>query len=69
MDLGEAVAANIRRKRHDREWTQEELAHRAELSTRYVGKIERGHVSPTINVLGRIADALGIDPCDLMRRK
>ena len=67
MDLKEAMAVNLRRVRHDRELTQEELAHRAGISARYVGKIERANVSASVTVLGRLAKALDIDPCELIR--
>jgi len=59
---------NLRRKRHDRHMTQEELAERAGLSARYVGAIERGDVSASVTVLGQIAEALGVEPGDLLRR-
>ncbi len=67
MKLNEIMAANLRRLRHDKELTQEELAHRAGLSARYVGKIERADVSASVTVLGNLAEALGVDPCDLLR--
>jgi len=60
MDLKEIMAVNLRRKRHDLQMTQEELAERAGLSARYVGAIERGDVSASVTVLGQIAEALGI---------
>jgi transcriptional regulator with XRE-family HTH domain len=66
MNLNEIVAANLRRIRHDRQLTQEELAHRAGLSSRYVGSIERADVSASVTILGRLAEALGIDPRELM---
>ena len=68
MDLKEIMAMNLRRKRHDQQMTQEELAKRAGLSTRYVGAIERGDVSASVTVLGRIAEALGVEPGKLLRR-
>lgn len=67
MDLKEAMAVNLRRIRHEKNLTQEELAAQAELSMRYIGAIERGKVSASVTVLGQIADALGIDPADLIR--
>ena len=60
---------NLRRKRHDQHMTQEELAERAGLSARYVGAIERGDVSASVTVLGQIAEALGVEPRDLLRRR
>jgi transcriptional regulator with XRE-family HTH domain len=68
MDLKEIMAMNLRRKRHDQHMTQEELAERAGLSARYVGAIERGDVSASVTVLGQIAEALGVEPGDLLRR-
>jgi transcriptional regulator with XRE-family HTH domain len=68
MDLKRAMASNVRRERYDRGMTQEDLAHRAGLSARYLGSIERGTVSASVTVLGRLAQALRIDPCDLIRR-
>ena len=67
MDLKEVVAINLRRIRHAKELTQEELADAAGLSARYVGAIERADKSPSVSVLGRIADALEIDPCELVQ--
>ncbi|ABI61493.1 helix-turn-helix domain-containing protein [Granulibacter bethesdensis] len=66
MDLKEVMAVNVRRVRHAREMTQEELADRAGLSTRYIGAIERADVSVSITVLGRIAEALGVEPGTLL---
>ncbi|WP_255448412.1 helix-turn-helix domain-containing protein [Telmatospirillum sp. J64-1] len=62
------MAKNLRRTRHDKKLTQEELADRAGLSMRYVGAIERGDVSASVTVLGQIADALGIEPGELLKR-
>ncbi len=45
----------------------EELADRAGLSARYLGSIEGAVVSPTVTVLERLARALGVDPCELVR--
>lgn len=67
MDLKEVMAINMRRLRYDKKLTQEELAARSGLSMRYVGSIERGAVSASVSVLGKIAEALDIDPCDLIR--
>lgn len=68
MDLKEVMARNLRRVRHEKELTQEELADRAGLSMRYVGAIERGDVSASVTVLGQIADALEIEPGELLKK-
>ena len=67
MDLKDVMATNLRRMRYKRKLTQEALADRAELSARYVGSVERGAVSASVTVLGRLAKALGVDACELVR--
>jgi transcriptional regulator with XRE-family HTH domain len=67
MDIKRAMAANVRRVRYEREMTQEGLAHEAGLSSRYLGAIERAQVSASVTVLGRLAEALEVDPCELIR--
>jgi transcriptional regulator with XRE-family HTH domain len=65
MDLKEVMATNLRRARHAQKMTQE--ADRAGLSSRYLGSIERAAVSASVTVLGRIAEALRVEPCELIR--
>jgi transcriptional regulator with XRE-family HTH domain len=67
MDLKRAMAINLRRERHAKNMSQEELADRAGLSARYLGSIERAQVSASVTVLGRLAQALRVDACDLIR--
>ncbi len=69
MDLKEIMAANLRRIRHDRDLTQEGLADLSGLSARYIGAIERANVSASLTILGRLAESLGVDPCELIRRE
>jgi transcriptional regulator with XRE-family HTH domain len=68
MDLKEVMAINLRRIRHDKQMTQEELADRAGLSARYIGAIERANKSASVTVLGRIAEALGVEAAALIKR-
>ncbi|MBZ9711605.1 helix-turn-helix transcriptional regulator [Mesorhizobium sp. ESP7-2] len=68
MDLKEILAINLRHARNRRNLTQEELAERSGLSSRYIGAIERADVSASVTVLGRIADALGMEPEALIRK-
>jgi transcriptional regulator with XRE-family HTH domain len=68
MDLKEVMAINLRRIRHDKQLTQEELADSAGLSARYIGAIERADVSASVTVLGQIADALGVEPAELVTK-
>jgi DNA-binding XRE family transcriptional regulator len=68
MDLNEVMATNLRRERHAQNLTQEDLADRAGVSSRYLGSIERAAVSASVTVLGQLSKALQIDPCDLLRQ-
>ncbi|WP_131114781.1 helix-turn-helix domain-containing protein [Lichenihabitans psoromatis] len=68
MDLKEIMAINLRRIRHDKQLTQEELADSAGLSARYIGAIERADVSASVTVLGQIAEALGVEPRELVTK-
>ncbi|WP_242390615.1 helix-turn-helix domain-containing protein [Pararhodospirillum photometricum] len=61
------MAINLRRIRHDKQLTQEDLADRSGLSARYVGAIERADVSASVTVLGQIAEALSVEPGDLLK--
>jgi transcriptional regulator with XRE-family HTH domain len=54
--LGEAVRA----KRKQARFSQEKLAEKAELSTVFISRIERGKESPSVDSLVKIAKALGI---------
>jgi transcriptional regulator with XRE-family HTH domain len=62
MDWRKIVGANLRRLRLERELTQEQLAHDAELDLTYVGGIERAVKNPSVVVLGRLAESLQVHP-------
>jgi transcriptional regulator with XRE-family HTH domain len=66
-DLKDVIATNVRRLRHAKGWTQEELADRVGLSARYLGQVERGQPSMSVTVLGRLADTLAIPASELVR--
>jgi transcriptional regulator with XRE-family HTH domain len=60
--LGEAVRA----KRREAEFSQEKLAEKANLSTVFISRIERGVESPTMDNLVKIARALSVRVRDLV---
>lgn len=68
MDWRKIVGGNIRSLRGRLNLTQEELAHSAEVDVGYLGRIERGQRNPSLLVLVRIADQLGVRPADLLER-
>ncbi|SFH36960.1 Helix-turn-helix [Ensifer sp. OV372] len=62
------MAVNLRRIRHGKKLTQEELAHRTGLSVRHIGDIERANTSATVTVLGQLSEVLGVDPSELLAK-
>jgi len=66
MDLKHLLAKNVRKFRLARDITQEELADRTGISSRYVGSIERASVSASVSILGRLAVALQVTASELI---
>jgi transcriptional regulator with XRE-family HTH domain len=58
MDVRHRLAANMKRLRKERGWSQETLGDEAGLDRTYVGGIERVVRNPTITVAQRVAHAL-----------
>jgi transcriptional regulator with XRE-family HTH domain len=57
---------NVRKYRQQRKLTQEQLAFEAEIDLTYMGGIERGRRNPSLLVMARIADALGVQLLKLL---
>lgn len=64
MEWEKIVGANIKRLRKERGLSQEMLAGEAGLAMRHLGRIERGEGNPTVAVLGKLAEALGVHPAN-----
>lgn len=69
MDVRERIGLNLQRLRRERGLSQEELAHRANIHQTYLSGVEQGERNPSVNVLQRVAEALGIDIGELVRRR
>jgi len=67
MEWGRIVGINVRRLRVARQLTQEQLAHDTGIDLTYLGGIERGRRNPTVDVLGRLAESLGVHPAELLQ--
>ncbi len=61
MNLARYFGATVRQHRLLLRLSQDELAARAGLDRTYVSGVERGRRNPTLEVLQRIADALGVN--------
>ena len=69
MKLTEGVGLNIRNERNFRGLSQEQLALAADLDRSYISEIELAKFSASLDVLERIANALDIDPQELLNKR
>ena len=67
MDLRDVFAANVRRLRHAKGLSQDDLAYEAEVSRSYLSQLEKGAFYASLKIIGRIADVLEVDAADLLR--
>jgi transcriptional regulator with XRE-family HTH domain len=67
MDLREVFATNLRRLRHAKGLSQDDLAYEAEVSRSYLSQIEKGAFFASLKIVGRLAKALDVDPADLLK--
>jgi transcriptional regulator with XRE-family HTH domain len=66
MDWRAIVGANILKLRKRRGLSQEDLAGDAEIDVTYLRGIERGRRNPSLLVMVRLADQLGVHPSKLL---
>ena len=66
MDVRKQFGARVRALREARDWSQEELAEQAGLHRTYISSVERGVRNPTITVIYKIAQALGVSLAGMM---
>ena len=66
MGIRKQVGLNVRRIRLEKSWSQEELAFESSLHQTYISGVESGRRNPTIVLVKRIADALGVAPSRLL---
>jgi transcriptional regulator with XRE-family HTH domain len=63
--LGE-FAKKVRMRRHELRLTQEELAEQAGFHVNFVGGIERANRNPSLTSLIKLAEALRLNPRELL---
>jgi len=68
-NLRRVVGWNLRRIRVRCGLSIEALAGNAEVDASHVARIERGTTNSSVDVLGRLSDALGINPLELFRQQ
>ena len=64
MRLGQ----ELRRARSEAKMTQEQLASKAKVDRTYISDIENDKVSPTVDMLERLCEALGVRPSAMLAK-
>jgi transcriptional regulator with XRE-family HTH domain len=67
MDLRDVFATNLRRLRNAKGMSQDDLAYEAEVSRSYLSQLEKGVFYASLKIVGRLAEALGVEPAELVR--
>ena len=68
MDLRQRFATNLRRIRNDRGVSQEGLANDAGVARAYLSRVERAVTYVGLEIVGKLADVLEVDPLEFFRR-
>jgi transcriptional regulator with XRE-family HTH domain len=68
MDLRQLFATNLRRLRHERKVSQEQLAHDAEVDRAYLSRVERAVTYVGLEIIEKLASILEVDPAESFRR-
>ena len=67
MDLREVFAANLRRLRHAKGLSQDDLAYEAEISRSYLSQLEKAAFYASLKIIGKLATVLEIEPAELLK--
>ncbi|WFE89849.1 helix-turn-helix transcriptional regulator [Roseibium porphyridii] len=68
MEIREVFAQNLRALRQAKGLSQEELAHEAGIDRTYISALERNVYNASIDVVDRLAQVLGVDAAELLKR-
>ena len=67
MKLRVQLGLNVQEARRSKGFSQETLAHRADIDRGYIGKIENAKHAASIDMVEAIAEALGIEAQELLK--
>lgn len=67
MSVPKAFGTTLKRYRKKKGWSQEQLALESGHQRVFISWLETGSKQPTITTVFRLAEALGVEPCDLIR--
>jgi transcriptional regulator with XRE-family HTH domain len=67
MDLRDVFASNLRRIRHAKGLSQDDLAYEAQVSRSYLSQLAKGAFYASLKIVGKLAQALDVEPAELLR--
>jgi transcriptional regulator with XRE-family HTH domain len=67
MDLREVFATNLRRLRHAKGLSQDDLAYEAEISRSYLSQLEKGTFHASLKIIGKLAAVLEVEPSEFLK--
>lgn len=68
MDLRDTFARNLRRLRHAKGMSQDDLAYAADVSRSYLSQIEKGKFHVSLKIIGKLAEVLQAEPGEFLRQ-
>lgn len=66
-DIRDVFATNLRRLRHERGVSQEDLAYEAGVGRSYLSRIEKGGYYASLRIIERLARTLAVEPAELLQ--
>ena len=67
MDYRQVFAANLRRIRHEKGVSQEDLAFEAEVNRTYMSKVEKGDTWVGLEIMVKLGRVLGVEPAEFLQ--
>jgi transcriptional regulator with XRE-family HTH domain len=67
VGLREVFAFNLRRLRHAKGPSQDDLAYEAEVSRSYLSQLEKGAFYASLKIVGKLASVLDVEPAELLK--
>ena len=67
FQVSSRISGNTRSLREERGHSQDSFAHLAGYHRNYVGQLERGEKSPSLNAIFDFAKAVGLQPSEILK--
>jgi transcriptional regulator with XRE-family HTH domain len=68
MDLRNLFATNLRRLRHQRKVSQEQLAHDSGVDRAYLSRVERAVTYVGLEIIGKLSVVLDVEPAEFFQK-